>query len=104
MTDLISRQAAMDALDKLCDIIVCQYTKKQRSVMCVACPLGGAFDTIEELPSAEKEAKTNADRIHSMTDEELATWLGDMLGVYPFGTDQWDRQAWLDWLKKEVDE
>lgn len=32
MSDLISRQAAMDALDKQCDI-VCQYSKKQRSVM-----------------------------------------------------------------------
>ena len=47
--------------------------------------------------------QSNADRIRAMTDEELAEWLGDMLGVYPFGTKQWDRQAWLDWLKKEVE-
>lgn len=57
MSDLISRQAAMDALDKQCDI-VCQYSKKQRSVMCGACPLGTAFDVIEELPSAAPERKT----------------------------------------------
>lgn len=47
---------------------------------------------------------TNGAKVRAMTDEELATWLGDMLGVYPFGTEQWDRQAWLDWLKKEVEE
>ena len=46
--------------------------------------------------------KTNADRIRAMSDEELATWLGDMLGVYPFGTEQWSRETWLDWLKAEV--
>lgn len=52
MDDYISRQVAIDALDGLCDI-VCQYSKKQRSVMCGACPLGSAFDTIDELPSAD---------------------------------------------------
>ena len=57
------------------------------------------YVTAEMLPK-----KTNADRVREMSDEELATWLGDMLGVYPFGTEQWDRQAWLDWLKKEVEE
>lgn len=54
MTDLVSRQTVLDALDNLCNV-VCQYSKKQRSVMCGACPLGGAFDTIEGLPSAETE-------------------------------------------------
>lgn len=52
MSDLIDRQAAIDAIDKHCNI-VCQYSKKQRSVMCGACPLGTAFDVIEDLPSAE---------------------------------------------------
>ena len=32
--------------------------------------------------------QTNADRIRAMSDEKLATWLGDMLGLYPFGTEQ----------------
>lgn len=54
MSDLISRQAALDALDKHCDV-VCQYSEKQRYVMCGACTLGGAFDVIEQLPSAQPE-------------------------------------------------
>ena len=57
---------------------------------------------VMECTAYKLRGKTNADRVRTMTDEKLATWLGDMLGVYPFGTDQWDRQAWLDWLKEEV--
>jgi hypothetical protein len=52
MSDLITRQAAIDALDALCDR-ECEYSKKQRSVMCGACRLGSAFDVIDELPSAQ---------------------------------------------------
>ena len=51
-SECISRENAINALDELCDR-VCQYSKKQRSVMCGACPLGSAFDTIEELPAAD---------------------------------------------------
>ena len=55
---------------------------------------------------------TNADRIRSMTDEELATWLNCMQSnayhcgefgrtnaAYPF-----DNKAWLEWLKQECEE
>ena len=55
---------------------------------------------------------TNADRIRSMTDEELATWLncmqsnayhcgefGRLNAAYPF-----DNKAWLEWLKQEASE
>lgn len=54
MSDLISRQAAIDALNGLCDR-ECEYSKEQRYVMCGACHLGSAFDVIEQLPSAEPE-------------------------------------------------
>ena len=54
MDDLISRQAAIDALDAVCDR-ECEYSKQQRSVMCGACRLGSAFDVIDELPSAQPE-------------------------------------------------
>lgn len=54
MDDLISRQAAIDALDALCDR-ECEYSKQQRSFMCGACRLGSAFDVIDELPSAQPE-------------------------------------------------
>ena len=52
--DLISRQAAIDALDGICDR-ECEYPKKQRAVMCAAFQLESAFDAIDELPSAQPE-------------------------------------------------
>ena len=44
--DLINR------LDELCET-VCVYTKKQRSVMCGACPLGSAFDVVDNSPTVD---------------------------------------------------
>ena len=52
MTDYISREELDIALDSLCDR-VCAYSKKQRWVMCGSCPLGSAFDVVEELPAAD---------------------------------------------------
>ena len=57
MADLVERQAAIDALDKLCNR-ECEYSKKQRYAMCGACHLGSAFDAIAELPSVQPERKT----------------------------------------------
>ena len=56
MDDTISRQAAIEALDALCDR-ECEYSKQQRSFMCGACRLGSAFDVIDELPSAERRGR-----------------------------------------------
>lgn len=52
--DLIGRGAVLDALDKHCDI-ACPYDKERRFVMCGVCPLGGAFDVVESLPSVESD-------------------------------------------------
>lgn len=52
MTDLISRQAAIDALDERCES-ECEYSKKQRSVMCNACYLGSAKEVVENLPTID---------------------------------------------------
>lgn len=52
MVDCIEREALTNALDELCDR-VCIYSKKQRSAMCGACPLGDAFDVVEALPAAD---------------------------------------------------
>lgn len=52
MSDLISRQAAIDALDERCES-ECEYSKKQRSVMCNACYLGSAKEVVEELPTID---------------------------------------------------
>lgn len=40
---------------------------------------------------------TNADRIRSMTDEELAEW-ASAITLSEFG----DKKDWLDWLKQEA--
>ena len=71
MSKYISADKAIDALDKHCEV-VCQYSKKQRAVMCGACPLGGAFDVIDDLPAADvqevvrcKDCKHNP--MHSFT-------------------------------------
>lgn len=62
----------------------------------------------------QKKPLTNADRIRSMTDEELADWLKyDRISVCPPDTGHIhcnisdicaDRKCWLDWLKQEVKE
>ena len=53
MAEYIDRQAAVDALARLCKR-VCQYSEKQRQFMCGACPLGDAFTVIEDdLPAAD---------------------------------------------------
>ena len=41
------------------------------------------------------DVKTNADRIRSMSDEELAEWLEDRTMLPING-------LWLDWLKQEA--
>ena len=59
-----------------------------------------------------KSTATNADRIRSMTDEELAEWLNDMQG-YSFSCGLIEARiseypnrynAWLEWLKEEAKE
>lgn len=44
---------------------------------------------------------TNADRIRSMTDEELAEWIRDQIIDRNIGIPS---ETWLDWLKEEVKE
>ena len=46
---------------------------------------------------------TNADRIRSMTDEELAKWIANDLiepGYYKAGQCE---EIWLEWLKQEAE-
>lgn len=45
-----------------------------------------------------KKKKTNADRIRSMTDEELAKWF-DAVTKDILGGSTWDKKGWLKWLK-----
>lgn len=60
--------------------------------------------TVQYVPPKPRWKVTNGDRIRAMSDEELAEWFGDMMGVYPFGTKLWGRERWLEYLKEEVKE
>lgn len=55
------------------------------------------------LDDPPKRPQTNADRIRSMTDEELARWLTktQRIGDVEVFCDGY-YQLWLDWLKEEV--
>ena len=75
MSDYISREELDIALDSLCDR-VCAYSKKQRWVMCGSCPLGSAFDVVEELPAADVVERKRGEwnfTWHSMFKEYLPT-------------------------------
>lgn len=51
---------------------------------------------------ASKEARmTNGDFIRSMTDEELAEWIFELLWSYDAICDK-NTERWLKWLKQEV--
>ena len=47
---------------------------------------------------------TNADRIRSMTDEEMASFLSCIDTSWKPAYSRKDRDEWLDWLQQEVDE
>lgn len=44
--------------------------------------------------------KTNADRIRSMTNEELAKWF-DTVTKDVLGGSTWNKNGWLKWLRAE---
>lgn len=52
---------------------------------------------------------TNADRIRSMSDEELAMWINDIttnaLSVLTLGSDRQTKSIfyWFDWLKQRIE-
>ena len=52
---------------------------------------------------------TNADRIRSMTNEELAMWINDIttnaLSILTLGSDRQTKSIfyWLDWLKQRIE-
>ena len=66
--------------------------------------------TIREWADLIANPKTNADRIRSMTDEELAQYMGDVQtwgGCPNYGARNCTENCadcWLDWLKQEVGE
>lgn len=49
MGEYIDKSKLIDRLDELCNTI-CQYSKKQRAVMCGSCELGISFEVIDGFP------------------------------------------------------
>jgi hypothetical protein len=56
----------------------------------------------KETPLTE-QPQTNADRIRSMTDEELAEWFNTVTKDV-LGGSTWNKKGWLKWLKAESEE
>ena len=62
------------------------------------------FNTILSEALAKQKRITNADRIRSMTDEELAV---KMSGLELFALTcggGWPPEKWLDWLRQEAND
>ena len=56
----------------------------------------------KETPLTE-QPQTNADRIRSMTDEELAEWFNTVTKDV-LGGSTWNKKGWLKWLRAESEE
>lgn len=71
------------------------------------CGLQKGIDPLESCDGCKeyhsKYKRTNADRIRSMTDEELAKWIFELLWAYDAICDK-NTKRWLDWLKEETEE
>lgn len=60
-------------------------------------------EMIECMRTVARKPQTNADRIRSMTDEELAKWF-DAVTKDVLGGSTWDKKGWLKWLRAESEE
>lgn len=71
---------------------------------------GGKYTAFCEMENCEGRKMSNADRIRSMTDEELATWLEKFTDcdicpiTRPNCVASGCKGAWLKWLRSEVKE
>ena len=65
MSDLISRQVAIDAVNKICDR--CGEHKKYDGVMCGTCYLDGVADIIEDLPSVQPNLQPTCNNLATDT-------------------------------------
>ena len=62
---------------------------------------GCVWNDDEEAENAKPPKQSNADRLRSMSDEELAEWVwGAETAGRAYGPR--GKQAWLNWLKQEA--
>ena len=76
--------------------------KSAFDLKCINCNSYFKYSDVFESEETTQPKPTNADRVRSMTDEELAEWYWWMLKYVQFYTDS--RIALIDWLKQEVSE
>lgn len=55
--DAVSRADTLQSFESYCDNN-CQYSKKQRDVMCGACMMGDAIEIVENLPPVTPKQRT----------------------------------------------
>lgn len=70
----------------------CRYYKNLADNHCIGCDGSGYTK------------QTNADRIRSMADEELAEWIVRRTEGYGFDGYNESVKAWLKWLREECNE
>lgn len=88
--------------------------KREYADDCFACDKGDQWEA--KRHRSPNKPKTNADRIRSMTDEELAEWasIREMCFIYHLLINDPDlrnkcriyencKDCWLDWLKEECE-
>lgn len=57
---------------------------------------------LEMKQQQQRKPQTNADRVRSMSDEELAEWIADDLIEPGYNTKEQTVKMWLNWLKEEA--
>lgn len=65
-------------------------------------PLYSNIGTAQYGQGVQKRITTNADRIRSMSDEELAKKISGIESFALTCGGGWSPEKWLDWLKQEV--
>lgn len=99
MQELIDRNAVINALEKLCER-VCEYNNFHRSIMCLSCPLGGAFDALENLPTVQ-QIETDCISRQALY-EQTANWEKDAIDAFMEATSPEDRVKWAFILQERT--
>ena len=78
----------------------CKHFYKRPDITMFTCAEGKPHEDNTVIDCEHYSPMTNADRIRSMTDEELAKWF-DTVTKDVLGGSTWDKNGWLKWLKAE---
>lgn len=84
-TDAVSRADTLQSFESYCEKN-CQYSKKQRDVMCGACMMGDAIEIVEDLPPVTPKQK-------------IGRWIDDKCSVCGKGIE--DLISSPEWYRNE---